>query len=271
MNVMISVNQRAFTGAEVVIYSLMRYHKNVHWYVTTMEFTVCDTNNNCVDHIGINQMHFHDLEKIVKYFDSDSTIELIDTTEYYMQYLACGPNDFTPFTPYTSIRLFSDLILPEDEHDLLYLDVDTLVCQNIDAEYKKYTSIDGPYAAYSIIEACDYKGEMVAGILFFNMDICRKTKFFETARKYYKTNEYKFPDQMAIRDTADPVDMDKSLNYMWPLDDAEEPIKIIHFTNRLSPKVYSVPWERFFQKFPQFKDIKEGIELINSLDLKIIN
>lgn len=270
MNVLISTNAKAFIGAELVVYSFMQHHKNVHWYVTTLNIAINDPYGKKHVHEGIGKEFAYDLKKIVKYFDSNSTIEVIDTTELFMNELANGANDLSPFTPYAAIRLMADLILPDNVHDLLYLDVDTIVRQNIETEYAKYTSINRPYAAHIIKEACNHKGEMISSVIFFNMDVCRNTNFFKKARSNYKKFIYTFPDQMAIRDAADPVDIEESLNYMRALEDAEDPIKIYHFSNKLQPKIYNIGWEQFFIKFPQFTDIKEGVELVNSLNFNII-
>ena len=270
MNVLISTNAKAFIGAELVVYSFMQHHKNVHWYVTTLNVAINDEYGEKHVHDGISDDFAYELKKIVKYFDSNSTIEVIDTSDLFIKELAGSVNDLSPFTPFAAIRLMSDLIVPEDVHDLLYLDVDTIVRQNIEADYVKYTTIDGPYAAHIIKEACSHKGEMISSVIFFNMDICRKTNFFKKARENYKKFQYRFPDQMAIRDTADPVDIEENLNYMRPLEDAEDTIKIYHFSNKLAPKIYNIGWEQFFIRFPQFTDIKEGVELVNSLNFNII-
>ena len=265
MNVLISTDKKSFDGAKILVYSLMKYHKNVHWHVLSASISIESLAEKTVYRFrGIDDDDFIQLKKIVKYFDSDSTIELTDVTGLYGDYLAGSPNDLAGFTPYATFRLLADIVIPKSEHDLLYLDVDTMVCQNIDTEYHKYTTIDSPYAAHVVREACDYKGEMISGIMFFNMDICRRTKFFDTARRNYMKYDYQYPDQMAIRDTADPVNIEKSLNYMWDLVEATEPFKIIHFTNELE-KVYAIGWHKFFLKYPQYNEIKEGIELLDEL------
>lgn len=267
MNVLISVNEFAYIGAKLTVFSFMKYHKNVNWFITSLNVKIDDKQSAIIhNHVGINDTMIKELTRIVKYFDDNSNVKYIDVTDLFKENLLGSPNDLSGFTPFAAIRLMSDLFIPNYIHDLLYLDIDTITCANITDEYIKYTRINSPYAAYVVPDACDDKGEMVSSVLFFNMDKCRDTNFFKTARKNYMKYQYKYPDQMAIRDTCDPVEIEESLNYMRPLYESDEPYKIVHFSNKLSPKIYGTTVARFFKIFPQFKYLQEELDLFDSIN-----
>lgn len=269
MNILLCANEYAASGAEVVIYSLMRYNTNINWFVFTFSINLEDKEAGIIyTHKAVNQEQQTRLRKIVQCMDPNSNISFIDVAEVYDKYLAGSPNELTGFTPYTTLRLLADVCLP-NVNDLLYLDLDTLVQDNIEYEYNKYTSADAPYSAYTIPEACYGDGEMVAGVLFLNMMKCREIDFFKQARQNYMRNEYVYPDQCAIRDVCKPNNIEESLNYMRSLEETTFNPKIIHFSNELKEKIYVVGKNAFYRRYPQFKDIKEGIEMIDGLDLKL--
>ena len=266
MNVLISVNEYAINGAKLTMFSFMKYHTNVNWYITTLNLVIEDEKEGLVhNHVGISQSMLKELTRIVKYFDSNSTVTFIDTTELYKEHLFGGPNDLSPFTPFANNRLLIDLIIPEFVHELMYIDIDTITLTNIESDYNKYTNINSPYAAYVVPEACDHKGEMVSAVIFFNLDKCRETNFFKTARRNFKKHYYEYPDQMAIRDTCEPVKIDESLNYMRELYESKIEIKIVHFSSKLSPKIYHTLPELFYRKFPQFKYLQDEMKIFESI------
>ena len=79
-------------------------------------------------------------------------------------------------------------------------------------------------------------------------------------------NEYQYPDQMARRDTCDPVEIEESLNYMRELFENKEPYKIVHFSKKLSPKIYYTTVDKFFKIFPQFNYLKEEMDIFDSIN-----
>ena len=270
MNILISVNEYAINGAKLTMFSFMKYHKNVNWFITTLNIKIEDEHEGLVhNHVGISQKMLEELTKIVKYFDSNSTVTFIDTTELYKEHLFGGPNDLSPFTPFANNRLMIDLFIPDYIHELMYLDIDTIILSSIEDDYYKYTNINSPYAAYVIPEACEHKGEMISAVMFFNLDKCRETKFFETARRNFKKNFYTYPDQMAIRDTCEPIKIDESLNYMRELHEATIEIKIVHFSSRLAPKIYHTVPELFFKKFQQFKYLQDEMKIFESIHFNL--
>ena len=170
MNILISVNEYAINGAKLTMFSFMKYHKNVNWFITTLNIKIEDEHEGLVhNHVGISQKMLEELTKIVKYFDSNSTVTFIDTTELYKEHLFGGPNDLSPFTPFANNRLMIDLFIPDYIHELMYLDIDTIILSSIEDDYYKYTNINSPYAAYVIPEACEHKGEMISAVMFFNL------------------------------------------------------------------------------------------------------
>ena len=206
------------------------------------------------------------LKKIVNYLGQGrANLCVKDVHDLYMEYLDNSVNRETGFTPFTALRLLADIALPYVD-DLWYFDCDVAITGNIESYYHEYIRKNCEYGAYVTPEACDGKGEMVAGVMFMNLRKMRETNFLETARRNYNTNEYRFPDQYAIRDTGNPDRFPPTLGYCDDLYECQEIPLIIHFTNKINPKIYMVDdRDYFFRKFPFLKDAQEGISLIDTI------
>lgn len=265
MNIMLALNDAIVSGALCVLCSTMKHNKNVNWYILTMDIDMkYPTEPEVTRYTAIRDYKRKLMRRIVKYFDSNSNITFIDARQYYDKYLANSPNWCSGFTPYAPLRLLTGKILPHLDH-LLYLDCDTIVCKNLEPYYNKYCFTDHEYAAYRIPEACDMRGEMISGVLFMNLKKCRETGFFDRAIYNYCHNEYLYPDQMAIRDTCEPLDIEETLNYMRNLETCLTDPVIIHFSSELELKIYQTDWVVFFRRYPQFKYIDQYIEIIDGL------
>jgi len=80
------------------------------------------------------------LEALCRERNSESRVRLIDVGDLYRKTLLHSPNAETGYTPYCFLRLFADC-LPELPDKLIYLDTDTLFC---DDPLKLYTElVDG--------------------------------------------------------------------------------------------------------------------------------
>lgn len=265
MNIVMAANDYVYTGVELTIYSTLTHNKNINWYILTMDIDL----NTGYHYIGLHDWMKDKLTKIVKYLDSNSNIVFIDCYDYYMQYLAGGPNDETTFTPYTALRLIIDKAIPFID-DALYLDCDVGVCGNFESMYNqcKQNKDEIAFAVYAN-DACFHEGEMVAGVMFYNLDVIKKRHFFERARYNFRNNYYIYPDQMAMRDAGEVARLDPLYGYMWNY--KKENIKpvIIHFTNALTPKIYEAnkinnkQW--FYKIFPEFEYVDKGIKLLDTI------
>ena len=271
MNVLLAANERACPGVDTVLFSLLKHNKNINITIFTGTIDIDNNMGVIYNHRKINKTQEERLRKIVAYFDSNSTIRIIDVAKEFDTVLKRGGvNEQTSFTPHSMLRLLIDLYYDNSIHDLLYLDSDIIVTDNIETEYKMYTTSDHAYSAYSAPAACDYKGEMNSGVMFFNLDKCREINFFKRARHNLINHVYKYPDQMAIRDVCDPNPIPTDLNFFDNLEDMYYMPKIIHFTDCFRVKVYNAksPYY-FFKMYPQFKYIYDGIHLIDQLNLKV--
>ena len=131
--------------------------------------------------------------------------------------------------------------------------------------YHGYLSKGAEYCAYSIPYACEWEGEMVAGVLLLNLDKIREPGFFERARKNINENVYRFPDQMAIRDAGKPYPLPETYNYMFSLYKLCYVPHIIHFTNEIEGKIYAEGRTVFYKRYPQFAYIRDGLDVIRSI------
>lgn len=145
--------------------------------------------------ISTKQIDF--LNKVLKQYDERHQIKRIDVTDIYNREFAKCPNEQCYCSPYTLLRLFADLIDLPDK--FLYLDIDVLfnrdihLLYDIDVTNVEYAAANDHYGKYLINPRY-----INAGVLLFNMDMCRKTGLFKKARDLIKTKKLVFADQSAI-------------------------------------------------------------------------
>lgn len=267
MNILMSGDDSMYDGFELVVYSTMKHNKDVHWYFFTMNIS-CPICGNMRDFREIPDWQRQRLANIVHYFDPKSTITFINVQELFDKTIANNPNAESGFTPFTNLRLLADIALP-DLDDCLYLDCDIAVQEDLTSMYYNYLAKDYCYCAYSLPEACCWEGEMVAGVLLLNLKKIRETKFMDKARWNLCHHEYRFPDQMALRDTAKPYPLPETYNYLFDLWKCHYKPAILHFTNELSPKVYQDSQkEVFYRTYPFLRYVQEGMKIIDEIGLE---
>ena len=273
MNILMSANQDVMSGVELVLYTLLTHNKNCRIYIATMDIDVrINDNGGMIHYNGLHEGEKSFLKKMVKYLDQTSEIKFIDCHDYYMNELYGNPNELSAswLTPYTSLRLFADEMLPNIDH-VLYLDCDVSVHANLEHMYYDCISKDVDYSAHVSDDACGGKGEMVAGVMVLNLKKNRETGFLKLARENVKRNAYQWYDQDAIRDTGVvPNKLSSDYAYMDDVFTLTSLPKILHYINRLSPNIYQKDstQEYFYRKFSFLKDAKEGIEFIKKLNFK---
>ena len=260
-----------YTGLELAIYTIMAHNKNVNFYIMTMDIEI-DNPELCAIRCykGLVDWQKDKLRTIVRYFDKNSRITFIDAKSFYLKYLDGGPNKYSAFTPYATLRLAADLILPEVDH-VLYLDCDVAVTGNISGVYHDYINRDCDYAAWIAKGARDGKGEMISGVMILNLDRIRQSGLLSNARKNYLTNSYVFPDQHAIEDAGKAEPLPFNFGYCEDLEECTELPLVIHFTNRISPKIYENKKNIrtiFFRKYPFLKYADDGIHLLDTINFK---
>jgi len=263
MNIIMAADKGMLSGLEAVVYSTMLHNTCVNWYIFTMSIS-CTVCGEWRSFSGLDERDEKWLKSIVKYHDSRSHLTVVDVSSLYAQYLEDNPNRESSFTPFTTLRLLADLALPYVS-DALYLDCDVIVQKDLADMYYGYLPKCEPYCAYSIPHACDWEGEMVAGVLLLNLEKIRKNGFFARARDNINGNVYRFPDQMAIRDAGKPYPLPETYNYMFALYKMCYEPHIIHFTNEIDGKIYLDGKTLFYKKYPQFRYIEEGLAVVRSI------
>ena len=267
MNVLMAGTDTVYSGVELAIYTLMNHNRNVNIYILNMDIDIVNEETHSVTHYRkFLDWQIYKLEKIVKYFDSNSNIKFIDCKEIYLHYLDNSVNRNSDFTPLAAVRLCADIFLPYLDN-VLYLDCDTVVTGDLSDFYDSFSKKDITYGAYVVEDACEGEGEMISGVMFMNLAKMRRTGFLNRARDNYRRNLYRFPDQSAIRDAGgDFVKFSPDYGYCDNLDDFDGLPLIIHFTNKIEPKIYySKSRKFFFKKFPFLKYANEGIMMLDEV------
>lgn len=267
MNILLEGNDITYNGVELVIYTLLTHNKHCNIYIFTMDIEVDHKNGLMQIFKSYTPEQRDRLKKLVKYLDTTSNITFIDALEVYNKHLIPSVNEFTPFTPYAALRLVADILLPNID-DVLYLDADTAITGNIEGVYNDYKNRDGNYAAYVCQPACGYEGEMISGVIIFNLRKIRETGFLSLARKNYRNKEYKYPDQMALRDAGDPLQLPDDFGYCMNIHERSVLPLVVHFTNDISPKIYCCldKLAIFYRTFPWLNYVQEGLKRFDTIN-----
>ena len=268
INILMAGDVRVYPGIELAIYSTLTHNKGINWHIFTMSITIERGDGLCQDFIGLQDWHKNKQKKIVTYLDPTSRIVFHDVKDLYIKHFWKNPNEWSGFTPYAGLRLLADLELKYTDH-ILYLDCDVAVQGDITSMYWEYLSKGYEYCAYVCPEACDNNGEMVSGVMLMNLKKIRETGFLERARKNVNTHVYKYYDQDALRDAGKPYPLPETYGYLEELEKCPYDPIILHFTNRLQPKVYDDKGiTYFYRRYPKLEYVKKGVELLDTFELQ---
>ena len=183
-----------FDGALTTLLSIMQKCDDaLNVYLFTMDATKLNPKFT-----AITEEEATYIDYVLKQHNKDSKATKYDVTNLYNNLIGGSPNEDTPYTPYTLLRLLADQI--ENVPDkLLYLDTDLMFYKNI------HTLYDIDITDYEYAAALDHYGKVLlkrdyinAGVILFNMKKIKETKLFEKARKLLNTKKMAFPDQSAI-------------------------------------------------------------------------
>lgn len=273
MNVLYCCDDQAYDGLAASIYSLLTYTKNVNIYVFTMDYKRPPDSAGLVQCFAeLTKEHKNTLRKIVQYLDpKQSHIAFYDMYDLYMELFSQGcAEDDGHSSPYATLKLCFDKVCPNID-DILYLDCDTIIQEDLQPMYYNYlhkvAQSQYCYAGYRI-PLDETSKELVAGVLLFDLSKCRATNFFERVRYNVTHKFYRWYEQSALEDTEMCYEMEETYNYMELYEERDYEPAILHFANRLSPKIYFSSKKIFYNKFPHLKYIQKGVELIESLDIK---
>lgn len=197
INLLLCGNEKVFDGALSQLVSIINRTKSaINCYIFTMDATRLNEN---FKPITDQQVKF--LDKVVKRKNISSSVKKVDVTDIYNKEFMGSKNETAYCTPYTLLRLLSDLVFENIENieKLLYLDIDIMVggdiakLYDIDIEGYEYAAVKEKYGCWMIRP--DY---INAGMLLFNMKEIRKNKLLEKSRILLRKRKLLFADQDAI-------------------------------------------------------------------------
>lgn len=189
-------NEGVFDGMLTCILSILKRTDTKEpftFHLFTMELTRLKP-----EYVPISASQKEFLDLVIKKYNPENNTVLYDVTEYYEKYFAGCPNEGAYCSPYTLIRLFADKFdsIPDK---LLYLDADIMFNRDIRLLW------DIPLDGYEYAAAPDHYGKYLinphyinAGVLLFNMEMCRRTKLFSGARGWLRRKKLTFADQSAL-------------------------------------------------------------------------
>jgi lipopolysaccharide biosynthesis glycosyltransferase len=196
MNLLFSGNDYVFDGIMTCLLSIFMRTKSkepFNVYVLTM-----DVSHIKKEYVPISKEKTDYLEEIAKKYNKENKVHRLDVTDIYMKEFSKCPNEQCYCSPYTLLRLFIDMI-DEIPDKILYLDADIMFNREIELLYD--TDIEG----YEYAAARDHYGKYLinpnyinAGVLLFNMKMCKETSLFKKARALIKEKKLLFADQDAI-------------------------------------------------------------------------
>ena len=268
MNVAFASDYQGYPGLEVAIYSLLTWTKNVNIYILSMNYTRRQDNGDIQEFIAITPEQQDTLQSIVEYLDPKrSTITFIDTADIYNKYFLHGcAEDDGHSSPYAALRLAFDVIFPHTS-DILYLDADIVIQEDLTPMYNHYLA-EIKASKYCYAGYTNYldpgRGELVGGVLLFDLNKAKENNFFPRARYNITHKFYIWYDQSAMQDTELYVELQSKYNYMKKYECRVFEPAILHFTDQLDPKVYLSP-NTFYKKFPHLKYIEKGLEMVQRI------
>ena len=196
MNLLFSGNDYVFDGIMTCLLSVFKRTKSkepFNVYVLTM-----DVSHLKKEYVPISKEKTDYLDAISKKYNKENKVHRLDVTDIYMKEFSKCPNEQCYCSPYTLLRLFIDMI-DEIPDKILYLDADIMFNREIELLYD--TDVEG----YEYAAARDHYGKYLinpnyinAGVLLFNMKMCKETGLFKKARALIKEKKLLFADQDAI-------------------------------------------------------------------------
>jgi lipopolysaccharide biosynthesis glycosyltransferase len=198
INLLMCGNDKVFDGMLIELLSLVKHNKHeITLYLMTMDLTDISPR-----FVAVSEKDRKYLEDVLKQGNKNSKIILLDMREPFLKEMKDSPNMMNFYTPYTMLRLFADF-LPKEVDKILYLDCDLGILGDIAPLY----NID--LSGYEFGAAYDVLGRYFignyyqnAGVILFNIDKCRETKFFENCRYKCLHDKMAFLDQDAINRTV---------------------------------------------------------------------
>lgn len=196
INVLFCGNDKVFDGMMTTMLSILKRTKTKEeftFYIYTMN--ISDIKPQYLDLSDSMALY---LDKIAKSYNPLNKVIKIDVLDVYNKEFRNSPNESCYCSPYTLLRLFSDII-PNMPDKLLYLDVDLMFngdikeLWDIDVEGYEYAAARDHYGKFLI-----YPNYINAGVILFNLKEVKKTNLLVKARDLIRNKKLTFADQSAI-------------------------------------------------------------------------
>lgn len=142
------------------------------------------------------------LNKEAQTKNPDSSVTRIDITRLFQAHLPVA-NLNTMYTPYSMLRLFSDLI-PELPDRILYLDTDVVARRPFEGFYEQslqktdFVGVLDYYGRWFFQHELKIFDYMNSGVLLLNLKEIRRDGFFERCRKLCTARKMIMPDQAPL-------------------------------------------------------------------------
>ena len=196
INILYCGNDGVFDGILTSVLSILKRTKSrepFRFYIFTMDLSLQKST-----YVPIKDAKIEFLSEIVKEYNEKNEIVKIDVSELYVNQFSGCPNESAYCSPYTLIRLLADKVdnIPDK---LLYLDADVMFNRDVRLLYKidvtnyEYAAAPDHYGKYLI-----NPGYINAGVLLFNVRLCKEGRLFEKARDWLRTKKLIFADQSAL-------------------------------------------------------------------------
>ena len=195
INLLYCGNDKVYDGVLTSALSVVRRMerpRSLSIYLYTMNLTRVDP-----AYTPVTEKQREELENALRAHNPDTSVRVYDVTGIYEEHLRENANEGCYCSPYTLLRLLADLLPMPDK--FLYLDADVMLCKDIGLLY------DMDLTGYEYAAAPDHYGKFLihphyinAGVLLFNMELCRRTGLFSKARELLRTKKLMFADQSAL-------------------------------------------------------------------------
>jgi len=211
--VIYSCNDKYFDGLYLSILSILRRSKEVY------EFSILTANlpNIGKNYTSLSSYHIELLDKLVKDFNPNNTIRVIDCSEQYVKVF--GLQDVNRYSPYTMLKLF----IPEcyESGKVLYIDTDIMA----NGDVNNIFTID-----VSDVEMCvchDYYRQVKlknpdstyfsGGVWLINIDRVKETKLFNKAIDYFNRYHPFGNEEASLNETVSTIKYfpNNDYDYNW--------------------------------------------------------
>lgn len=197
INIMFCGNDKVFDGMLTCTLSILKRTETKEpftFYIYTVELSHIKE-----QYLALGKREADFLDSVVKKYNPENRVVLIDVKEIYNKELAGCPNELSKYSPYAMLRVLADLVegMPDK---LLYLDSDIMfnrdarLLYDIDIEEYEYAAARDHYGKYLI-----YPNYINSGVLLLNLKKIKETGLLDKARDALRKKALVFPDQSAIR------------------------------------------------------------------------